>query len=133
MNKIKLFLTALAVLVCSSVVFAEKYDIKELTPEVKAALDARKGHFDEIKQLKAEGVLGENNRGYLEVLKNENDAQTLADSENKDRKFIYQTIEEQNNLSDALGTIEKVFAQVQRDKASTGDKIQTESGEWVSK
>ena len=115
------------------VVSAEQYDIKEMTPEVKTALESRKDRFEELRQLKASGVVGENNRGYVEALLNDAAAKTLVDAENQDRKTIYQTIEQQNNLTDALGTIEKVFADVQRGKAGPGDKIQDESGSWTAK
>ena len=115
-------------------IFAEgKYDIKEMTPEVKAALESRRNRFEQLKSLKAQGFVGENNRGYLEVLGNDSSARSLVDSENNDRRVIYKAIEVQNNLSSALATIEKVFAQVQRDKASPGDKIQDEDGAWVTK
>ena len=114
-------------------VLQAQYEIQEMTPEVKTALENRKDRFDQLKSFKGQGVLGENNRGYIEVLTNNPEAKALAESENKDRKFIYKTIEEQNNLTDALETIEKVFGQVQRDKASPGDKIQQEDGQWVQK
>ena len=110
-----------------------QYEIKEMTPEVKTSLDNRKARFEQLKALKSAGVVGENNHGYVEVLKDESGAKELADSENKDRRMIYKTIEEQNHLSGAIATIEKVFAQVQRDKAGAGDKIQNEQGDWIAK
>ncbi len=114
--------------------FAEgKYEIKEMTPAIKTALENRKDRFNDLKALKAQGSVGENNRGYVEALKNDAQTQQLVDSENQDRKLIYKAIEEQNNLNGALETIEKVFAQVQRDKANPGDKIQDENGNWVTK
>lgn len=115
-------------------IFAEgKYDIKEMTPEVKAALENRRSRFDQLKSLKAQGIVGENNRGYVEVLKNDPSVRSLVESENNDRRVIYKTIEVQNDLFGARETIEKVFAQVQRDKANPGDKTQTEDGVWVVK
>ena len=110
-----------------------KYDIKEMTPEAKTALENRRDRFDRLKELKAKGAVGENNRGYVEALSDDPDAKSLVEEENQDRRIIYKTIETQNNLSGAMETIEKVFAQVQRDKASPGDKIQTEDGNWVTK
>jgi uncharacterized protein YdbL (DUF1318 family) len=59
---------------------------------------------------------------------------TLVADENKDRKFIYQTIVDQNGLNeDALATVESVFSGVQRDKASPGDKVQGAAGNWTTK
>lgn len=110
-----------------------KYSIKEMTPAVEAALESRRNRYDQLKALKARGNVGENNNGYVEALTKEGDTQAVVDAENKDRKVIYQTIADQNGLTGALNTIEKVFAQVQRDKAESGEKIQMEDGQWVTK
>ena len=118
----------------SSIVFSEtKYNIKEMTPEVKMALEGRRSRFDQLKQLKAQGLVGENKSGYTELLADDETAKALVEQENMDRKIIYTTIAEQNNLIEAISTIEQVFAQVQRDKAESGEKIQLEDGSWVSK
>ncbi len=110
-----------------------KYSIKQMTPEVKAALNSRRDRFDELRQLKSTGALGENNKGYVEVLQAQGNAAAIAAAENKDRQVIYQTIAQQNGLENALSTIETVFGQVQRDKAEAGDKVQGADGQWVSK
>ena len=120
--------------VVSDVSAEAAYNIKTMTPQVERALENRRDRYNELSLLKARGAVGENNRGYLEVLDNSNsDAKAAANAENADRKVVYETIAEQNGLSDEMGTIEKVFAQVQRDKAQLGDMIQDESGNWVKK
>ena len=118
-----------------SPVFAEgKYNIKQMTPEVEAALGNRRDRYEKLRGLKEKGAVGENNRGYTEVLGNDPEAQSVVDAENKDRHFIYTTIVEQNDLpQDALSTVEKVFTQEQRDRANPGDKIQQEDGSRVTK
>lgn len=117
-----------------SPVLAEgQYSIKHMTPEVQSALENRRGRFEQLRALKANGAIGENNHGYVDALGGGSAVQSLATAENSDRRVIYTTIGEQNGLTDALTTIESVFAQVQRDKAESGDKIQTEDGQWVSK
>jgi len=131
-----LFVFVLFIAFFSSVekVFAEsKYNIKEMTPEVQAALDNRRNRFDKLSALKARKIIGENNRGYVEVLGLDPEAGSLADQENKDRRLIYQTIEKQNNLTDALQTIEKAFAETQRERAASGEQIQNSDGAWVAK
>ena len=137
MNPRKLILSSfliLSLISAAPICFAAQYDIKEMTPGVKAALDSRRDRFDQLHQLKEQGAVGENNHGYIEVLNGDAQAQSLADAENKDRKFIYQTIVEQNNLpADAISTVESIFAQVQRDKANTGESIQSEDGQWTKK
>ena len=110
-----------------------KYLIKEMTPQVSTALVNRKARYESLRALKDAGVIGENNKGYVEVLKPNDQAQSIADAENKDRQIIYQTIAQQNGLEDALGTIEEVFAQVQYDKAESGEKVQEKDGRWISK
>lgn len=110
------------------------YSIKEMTPKVKAALEARKDRFGQLKALKEQGFVGENNRGYVESLQDVTAVKDMVTAENRDRKVIYQAIVEQNQLgSGALATVEGVFAGVQREKAERGEKIQTEDGEWVRK
>ncbi|MBF0489316.1 MAG: YdbL family protein [Candidatus Omnitrophica bacterium] len=116
----------------SSLVLAHgKYSIKTMTPAVREALDARKERFSDLRALKASGAIGENNHGYVEALKSS--GKVIAAAENHDRKTIYKTIAQQNGLEEALSTIEAAFAQVQADKAESGDKIQTEDGRWISK
>ncbi len=127
------FLMALSLLKGPLPSVMAQYEIKELTPELKTALDsrrARKGTLDELKQ---KGVLGENNHGYVEVLSADPAAKSLAAAENRDRKVIYETIAQQHGLEGAMDTIEKVFAQEQRDRAQPGDKVQDESGRWTTK
>jgi hypothetical protein len=131
MQKIILFLLVFLFVVP---VFAEgKYDIKQMTPEVQNALNGRRDRFDQLRALKSSGAVGENNRGYVEVLKQDGSAGDIVAAENRDRKVIYQTIAEQNGLENAISTIESVFAQVQRDKAGPGEQVQTEDGRWISK
>ena len=110
-----------------------KYDIRELTPDLKQALDARKARYQTVKDLKAQGVIGENNHGYLEALQPSDDARKIADDENTDRKMIYQTIAQQNGIPQEVATIEKVFGQVQKEKAESGEMVQSEDGTWDKK
>jgi uncharacterized protein YdbL (DUF1318 family) len=110
-----------------------QYQIQEMTDELKTALENRRARYEALKALKGRGLIGENNRGYLEVLSDQQDAKRLASEENRDRQTIYEAIAEQNDLRQASGTIEKVFAQVQRDKAETGEMIQLENGQWAKK
>jgi len=126
-------LSAFLLLTLAGVSPGAQYEIKEMTPEVKTALENRRNRFDQLQAFETQGVLGENNRGYVDVLQHHPEARALAEVENKDRRTIYQTIAQQNNLTDALETIEKVFAEVQREKASPGKKIQREDGRWVTK
>jgi uncharacterized protein YdbL (DUF1318 family) len=131
----KFYISSFILLAACGMSFAQgTYDIKEMTPEVKSALEARKVRFGELKALKAQGFVGESNRGYTEALGGGAYVMTLVADENKDRKFVYQTIVDQNGLNEgALAAVESVFAGVQRDKASPGDKVQDAAGTWMTK
>ncbi len=110
-----------------------KYNIKEMTPKVMTSLENRRNRFDKIRELKVKAAIGENNRGYIELLISDDQASEIVEAENIDRKIIYETIAKQNDIENAIATIEEVFAQVQRDKAEAGDKIQNKDGAWVIK
>ena len=110
-----------------------KYSLKEMTPEVSAALEARRARFDNLADLKSKGMAGEDNRGYVKALVSDPGVEAVVDAENNDRKLVYTTIAQQNDLAAEMATIEKVFAEVQRDKAKPGEKIQDANGQWVTK
>lgn len=135
---------------------AAEYDLKELTSDVKTALENRRVRFEQLRAYKEKGVIGENNHGYVEFLTRrihtegglymeashdydlEDDSvakvKALVEAENQDRRLIYKTIIQQNNLIPGeLEKVEKAFAQVQKDKANPGDKIQDADGNWVTK
>ena len=115
--------------------FCERsYDIKEMTPQIKSALESRRNRFEMLRAFKERGSIGENNSGYVTLLVDDPEAKALVGEENNDRRLIYKTIVEQNNLSaDALATIESVFAQEQRERANPGEKIQEAGGRWITK
>lgn len=130
----KSILTAVFLLFVSLNAQAAQYDIKQMTPEVSQAIANRQSRYDRIQALKSTGRIGENKSGYIEALDGFAEAQSLAEQENRDRKVIYQTIAEQNNLGAAgFNIIESVFAEVQREKTQPGESMQLPSGEWVKK
>jgi uncharacterized protein YdbL (DUF1318 family) len=111
-----------------------QYELKEITPAVQQALENRRGRFEALSALKAKGSVGENNKGYIEVLDaSDPEAVRIASAENADREVIYTAVGEQNGILSEMATIEKVFASVQREKAKAGEKVQLESGQWSSK
>lgn len=119
---------------CGQPASAQEYSIKKMTPEINQALENRRDRYNRLAEFKKQGAVGENNRGYVEVLADGGEAGAVVEAENKDRRVIYRTIAEQNDLDEnALVIVEKVFAQVQQEKAAPGDKIQTEDGRWIAK
>ncbi len=130
----KKIIVLLLLCVLVSPVWAQaKYSIKQMTPEVQSALNNRRDRFEQLRSLKATGDVGENANGYVVGIKSSSAADALVNAENNDRRIIYQTIADQNGLSSDIAAIEKVFGQVQADKAQPGDKIQAEDGSWSAK
>ena len=127
------YLMLVLALVFVSNVDAAKYDIKKMTPDVSKALEHRRDRFDQLHELKSKGIVGENNHGYVEIFQKDASAQSLVEAENHDRKIIYQTIALQNGIENELNIIEKVFAQVQREKSESGERIQDDQGQWSQK
>ncbi|MDD5225934.1 MAG: DUF1318 domain-containing protein [Candidatus Omnitrophica bacterium] len=125
---------ALVFLTTLSSGFAADYDFKELTPEIKKALQDRQTRYAQIQDLKKEGAIGENNKGYVTELESNASAASLTEAENRDRRVIYEALARQNKLGNTgLLEVQKAFADVQREKAGPGDMIQSSSGDWKRK
>ncbi len=102
--------------------------------EVQAAIESRKARYQTIKDYKRQGLIGENNKGYLTAFSEDSTVKNLVEQENRDRIIIYKSIVEQKGYpKDAISQIEDVSAQEQRDRAEAGEKIQLKSGEWTTK
>lgn len=130
-----LFAASLILLTTTASGFAANYDFKEMTPEIRQALKNRQSRYSELQGLKQAGVIGENNKGYVANLKEANAAAgTLASAENRDRRVIYEALAEQNALGNqGILQVQKAFAEVQSDKASSGEMVQSASGDWKKK
>jgi len=110
-----------------------KYTIKTRTPQVEAAINNRRDRHTQLTKFMAQGIIGENNRGYIEVLVLNQEAQVFVDEENRDRRTIYKALVQQYNLEGDLEVIEKVYAKARHKRANLGDKIQKEDGIWITK
>ncbi len=105
------------------------------TSEVQKVLNSRKSRVHELQALKAKGLIGENDKGFIEILKPlQPKEKSLIEAENHDRKFIYNTAVAQNHLgSKGLEKVEEDFAKTHRARARKGDLIQNPDGQWVQK
>jgi uncharacterized protein YdbL (DUF1318 family) len=82
-------------------------------------------------QLKSEGIIGENNRGFLELRHQNSAAETLISAENQDRQTIYNAIAQQQRTSpDIVG--HRRAAQITA-RAAAGTWLQDEQGNWYKK
>lgn len=96
--------------------------------EIKARIKAR---LPVINSLKADGIIGENNQGYLEFIKNNKSKEDVVISENQDRKKVYSAIaKQQGATADLVG---KRRAKQIAERAKPGQWIQDGSGNWYQK
>jgi len=103
----------------------------------KKAIEARKARFEKIEQAMKDAALGENERGYAEVLlkaaANAKDdektrikaLQTLANEENADRKTIYLAAAQRaGGNAGNLPEVEQAYAEKIREKLKAGVMFQ---------
>ncbi len=95
---------------------------------IKARMKAR---LPTINQLKAQGIVGENNKGFLEFRSSDRSKASIVNSENKDRATVYKAIaQKQGTTPDLVG---KRRALQIRKIARPGTWLQDDSGKWYKK
>lgn len=95
---------------------------------VKARMSKR---LSQIDQLKEKGVLGENNRGFVEVRASAPNAAAVASAENADRETVYAAIAKQTgSTADQVG---KARARQIAGGSAPGVWLQREDGGWYKK
>jgi len=80
--------------------------------------------------LKNTGVIGENNKGYLEFRGTKQSAKLIQD-ENKDRVIVYKAIAKKQGVSPDL--VGQRRAKMIADKGRTGQLFQKKDGTWYKK
>ena len=104
------------------------------TPAVQAGSvkDRMAARAPEVLKLKTQGLIGENNQGYLEIRGDGGgNAAGLVKAENSDRRMVYKAIAAKTG-----GSVEQVGqrAAVRRAQvAGAGEWLQKPSGEWYQK
>jgi uncharacterized protein len=96
--------------------------------DIKARMRAR---LPELVTLKARGVIGENNQGYLTILKSPMEKEALVRAENEDRRKIYTAIA--NKQATTAQLVGKRRALQIAEKADPGTMIQGADGKWGPK
>ena len=99
------------------------------TGEIRQRMEQR---LPQIDTLKASGVLGENNRGFIEI-RNQGtpEATNIVSVENSDREAVYTEIAKQTGASsDAVG---RARAKKIAENSHGGVWVQSENGTWAKK
>ncbi|MBW2655332.1 MAG: YdbL family protein [Deltaproteobacteria bacterium] len=84
-----------------------------------------------IADLKAKGIIGEDNKGYLGFITDTRAQEGVIAADNKDRKMIYTHFAKQQNTS--LEVVEKVQAKRKAERAKPGEFFQNPDGSWHKK
>lgn len=100
-------------------------------PSAQEIRDRMIARLPDIKALKAKGLVGENNRGFLEFIGQQKEKQDLVAAENQDREKVYQAIARQQGTTAEL--VGKHRAIQIADKAQPGEWLQDANGKWYQK
>jgi len=84
-----------------------------------------------IKALKDQGIVGENNRGFLEFIGTKKERADAVDAENSDRKLVYDAIAKQQGTT--VEVVGKHRAVQIANKARPGQWLQDANGKWYQK
>ena len=122
----KIFITMISLLL--SVLLITGASAFAGSAEIKARMKER---LPVINALKAEGVIGENNKGYLEVIGGNQAKKDVITAENSDRKQVYTPIAKQQGTS--VDLVGKRRAKQIAKKAKPGQWIQDQSNKWYQK
>lgn len=89
--------------------------------------------LEKISELKSQGVIGENNTGYLQAVDAtlQPEQSELVTKENDDRKLVYTAIANKQGTSVEL--VGKRRAIQIREQAKTGEYIMDDEGKWEKK
>jgi len=84
-----------------------------------------------ITALKAKGLLGEDNRGYLQFIGQKKENEDVVAAENKDRQMVYEAIAKQQGTTVELVGQHRAI-QIAA-KALPGEWLQDANGKWYQK
>ena len=90
-----------------------------------------KDRLPAILELKAKGIVGENNKGYLEFIGGKREKADVVAAENEDRTTVYAAIAKQQGTTIEL--VGKRRALQISQKADAGDWLQDADGNWYQK
>jgi uncharacterized protein YdbL (DUF1318 family) len=99
-----------------------------LAEDIKARMKTR---LPFIQELKAKGVVGENNKGYLEFIGGQKESADVVAAENNDRETVYAAIAKQQGTTAEL--VGKRRALQIANRAKPGQWVQDASGNWLQK
>lgn len=114
------------------------YAQDELDEAIKEAALRRKDRLPELQSMMAQGVIGENKSGLLEIVDagTASSVEEIVEEENRDRLVIYKELARKNNTS--VEEIQAIYAARLQQDAPSGTPIEvvdksTGTAEWKNK
>jgi len=118
-----------------------------MSPEKKRVFEAvqgRKFNKDDIDEFKKAEIVGENNRGLLEIRdakKLDADADlknrviNIVETENKYREIIMERVILLNEQAAQAGSenVSRIFSKINQDNSAAGTWMQTDDAQWIKK
>ena len=117
-----------------AIFITEAYAQEDLSPEVERAALRRKARLNELSSLEAQGIVGENKNGLVEIRNSQgasSAASQIVADENSDRAVIYQSIAKKNGTS--VETVEELYAKRLQADAPIGTPLEAADGAWSIK
>jgi len=96
--------------------------------DIKSRMLNRKPVIDALKD---QGIIGENNKGFLEFIGDRKEKEQVVHAENMDRQTVYNEIAGQQNTSPEL--VGKRRAMQLEEMSETGRWVQSQEGKWYQK
>ena len=120
-NSIKIFSCLITVLILLGAVNCSAESIK----------DRMVARIPAINNLKSQGLIGENNKGFLEYRTSQKVQQDVVQGENQDRQAVYGAIAKKNGADPVL--VGQRRAKQIADIGSPGQWFQQPDGKWYKK
>lgn len=130
MNSLKFSHFAFLLAFLASIIFAANGLAQNSPEEIKERM---KKNLPAIEKLKKSGVVGENNKGFLEARVKDlpGKEKALMETENKDRKWVYEYLAKQTNTD--IKKVQALRAAQIRERSAKGLWLQSPEGEWYLK
>ncbi|MEJ2282601.1 MAG: YdbL family protein [Desulfobacterales bacterium] len=120
----KAYVAGLAILLCTVFAAGAFPSAKEIQARMIARLPT-------IKALKDKGLVGENNKGFLEFIGQQKEKEDVVTAENQDRQKVYEAIARQQETTVELVGQHRAIQIAQ--KAQPGEWLQDANGKWYQK
>jgi len=102
--------------------------VSAFADDIKARM---KNRLPVIKELKSQGIVGEDNAGFLQFVGDKKVSADVVAAENKDRLTVYKAIAKQQGTTAEL--VGKRRALQISKRAESGEWVQDAGGNWVQK